>query len=181
MSEISRLLKQPVISSAVKNRQWISCALAEHEQSLVRYAHFFVRNVESAKDIVQDTFLKLCQQEQQLKAGHLKAWLFRVCRNGAIDFCRKEKRVTSSDIAVSELIGQKEPEPSSVMEQRDTHDSVLKQVSNLPTNQQEVLRLKFQSGLSYQEIADVTGLSQSNVGVLLHTAIGMLRTRLAPE
>ena len=49
----------------------------------------------------------------------------------------------------------------------------------LPNNQQEVVRLKFQNGMSYKEIAAVTELSVSNVGFLLHTALDTLRTRIA--
>ena len=49
----------------------------------------------------------------------------------------------------------------------------------MPANQQEVVHLKFQSGLSYREISDVTGLSVSNVGFLLHTALARLREQVA--
>jgi RNA polymerase sigma-70 factor (ECF subfamily) len=49
----------------------------------------------------------------------------------------------------------------------------------LPVNQREVVRLKFQNQLSYEEIAAVTSLSVSNVGFLLHTALKTLRLRMA--
>lgn len=48
----------------------------------------------------------------------------------------------------------------------------------LPEKEQEVVRLKFQEGMKYREIADVTGLSVSHVGVLIHTAIQRLRKEL---
>ena len=57
--------------------------------------------------------------------------------------------------------------------------ALLQALADLPTNQQEVVRLKFQDGLSYRDIAEVTGLTQSNVGYLLHTAVKRLRERLA--
>ena len=68
-------------------------------------------------------------------------------------------------------------EPSSV-EQRETEDHLLQMVAELSDNQQEVVRLKFQENLSYREIAEVTGLSVSNVGFLLHTAVMKLRERM---
>src|SRR5262249_10130748 len=70
--------------------------------------------------------------------------------------------------------------PSDAAEQRDTASAVLRMLETLPENQQEVVRLKFQDGLSYKEIAAITGLSVSNVGFLIHTAIRTLRTRLEP-
>jgi RNA polymerase sigma-70 factor (ECF subfamily) len=51
----------------------------------------------------------------------------------------------------------------------------MRYVERLPENQREVIRLKFQSDLSYKEIAEITNLSVSNVGFLLHTGIKRLR------
>jgi RNA polymerase sigma-70 factor (ECF subfamily) len=48
----------------------------------------------------------------------------------------------------------------------------------LPDNQQEVIRLKVQNGLSYREISEVTGLSVSNVGFLLHKGIKTIREKM---
>lgn len=52
-------------------------------------------------------------------------------------------------------------------------------LKTLTPNQQEVVRLKFQNGFSYREISAITGLSESNVGYLLHIAIRKIRERLA--
>jgi RNA polymerase sigma-70 factor (ECF subfamily) len=54
-------------------------------------------------------------------------------------------------------------------------------VDGLPDNQQEVVRLKFQNGLSYREISCITKLSVSNVGYLIHTAIQKIRAELQVE
>ena len=58
---------------------------------------------------------------------------------------------------------------------------VLQFIGRLSENQQEVVRLKFQEGLSYKEIAAVTELSVSNVGYLIHTAIKKLRADLGVQ
>lgn len=178
MSEIIRLQGQMEISAVADDRAWIACALANFEQPLVRYAQMFVGNAETARDIVQESFLKLCQQKQPIEQDQVKPWLFRVCRNGAIDFCRKEKRMATGDFDVAEVIGNRESEPRQQLEQSETISSVNQQIDLLPFNQQEVLRLKFQSGFSYQQIAEVTGLTKSNVGVLLHTALAKLKSKL---
>ena len=64
---------------------------------------------------------------------------------------------------------------------RQTVGRVLQLLEGLPRKQQEVVRLKFQHGLSYREIAVVTGHSQGNVGFLIHTAIKTLRQLLAEQ
>jgi len=65
------------------------------------------------------------------------------------------------------------------IETRDSAAQVFIQLDRLPDNQKEVLRLKFQGGLRYREIAEVTGLSVGNVGFLIHRGLKSLRERLA--
>jgi RNA polymerase sigma-70 factor (ECF subfamily) len=66
------------------------------------------------------------------------------------------------------------------MEQAETLAGVLSALAQLPSNQQECIRLKFQQGLSYQEISRITNLSVTNVGYLIHMGIKSLRARFAP-
>ncbi len=72
-----------------------------------------------------------------------------------------------------------EPTPAAEAESRDSTEVVLRMLGNLPENQREVIRLKFQAQLTYEEIAGVTQLSASNVGFLLHTALRTLRQQMA--
>ena len=54
----------------------------------------------------------------------------------------------------------------------------LRYLGRLPENQQECIRLKFQNGLSYKEISEVTKLSVSNVGFLIHSGIKTIRSMM---
>jgi RNA polymerase sigma-70 factor (ECF subfamily) len=67
------------------------------------------------------------------------------------------------------------------MEQAESQAAVLALIGHLPPNQQEVIRLKFQSGFSYKEISRITSLSVSNVGFLIHTAVTRLRREMAAQ
>lgn len=73
------------------------------------------------------------------------------------------------------------PEPGDVLERKEALSLVGQLMESLSENQREVLRLKFQSGLRYREISEITGLSVSNVGFLLHTAIKTLRTQMEED
>ncbi len=68
--------------------------------------------------------------------------------------------------------------PPELAESRESSGAVLRLLSSLSANQQEVIRLRFQSGLSYREISAITDLSVSNVGFLIHTAIKTIREKL---
>ena len=68
--------------------------------------------------------------------------------------------------------------PARLLEGREALQAVLDVMATLPASQQEVLRLKFQEGLSYPEIGAVTGLTANHVGVLVHLALKAIRARV---
>ena len=158
---------------------WIGRALARHEASLLRYAERFLRNPDQARDVVQETFLHLCKAERSKVDDHLAAWLFRVCRNRALDLKRKETRVQPLEQETEQSLQSPGPDPHAVAEHREGAGRVLQIVSTLPESQQEAIYLRFQGGLSYKEISEVTGNSVSNVGVLIHSGVAKVRQQLA--
>lgn len=114
-------------------------------------------------------------KDEQVEQAFEKAWLLRVCRNMAIDAKRRQGKVVAvGDVETAADATGTMPAPSGDEE----IDRVLAFVATLSADQQEVVRLKYQQGLSYKEIADVTGHSVSNVGVLLHTALKNLKKKL---
>jgi RNA polymerase sigma factor (sigma-70 family) len=160
---------------------WVRSALERHESSLLRYAASITGDIERARDVVQDTFVRLCAEDPAELDDRLAEWLFIVCRNRALDVQRKEKRMTSLTEIDLETRESGEPSPSAAAEKRETATRALQFLDALPPNQREVIRLKFQSDLSYQEISRVTQLSVTNVGFLIHTGIKTLRQKLQSE
>ena len=160
---------------------WVMEALALYEGPLVAYAARYTRDVHSARDAVQEAFLRLCGEDEAGVGPHVKAWLFTVVRRLAVDAKRKERRMDPAGEAVIETSAGREADPADTVETRDAASHVLRLVSDLPESQRECLHLKFGCGLMYREIAEVTGLSVGNVGFLIHTGLTTLRARLAPE
>ena len=74
---------------------WIISLVRRYERPLCSYAYGLLRNLEWARDAVQDTFLRLCGQKPEKLKGREAPWLFRVCRNRSLDILRKEKPVES--------------------------------------------------------------------------------------
>ncbi len=165
-------MKSPSVDSS---ESWIQASVARWESDLLRYARHLVGDVERARDVVQETFLKLCQQDREQLDGHLVEWLFTVCRNGALDVRRKEQRMMTMTLDAVLDSASCDPPPDDAAEQHDESNRVLRLIAGLPHNQQEVLRLKFQHSLSYREISSITGLSETNVGFLIHVGIKRLR------
>src|SRR4051812_20231634 len=73
---------------------WIRSAVERFEGPLTLYAARLLRDADAARDVVQDTFLRLCSQPRAEIQARLAEWLFTVCRNRALDVLRKESRMT---------------------------------------------------------------------------------------
>jgi RNA polymerase sigma-70 factor (ECF subfamily) len=157
---------------------WITSLVRRYERPLCSYAFSLLRNLEWARDAVQDTFLRLCGQKPEKLKNREAPWLFRVCRNRSLDILRKENPMQAlSDPQEAELTSE-ERSPDEQAVHSDLGRLLPRFLSTLPKNQQEVIRLKFQQQLSYREIARCTQLSESNVGFLLHTGLKTLREQM---
>jgi RNA polymerase sigma factor (sigma-70 family) len=163
--------------------EFVSRAVASHEAALQRYASRLLGDPHRARDVVQDTFVRLLAAPRAEVETHLAEWLFTVCRHRAVDVLRKEGRMSRLDDTEGASGGlvSIEPRPGRALEAEETQAALLRLIDRLPPNQQEVIRLKFQTGFSYKEISRITELSVSNVGFLIHTAVQRLRADFAAQ
>jgi len=161
--------------------QFVRAAVRQFERPLTSYAAHLVGDLDRARDIVQEAFLRLCGEERARVEPHLPEWLYTVCRNLAIDARRKDRRVRLLEDEPIRAGAAGGDDPADAAERADEFDRVMSVLSTLSQNQQEVIRLKFQHGLSYKQISDVTKLTVTNVGFLIHTAMKNLKGRLHAE
>jgi RNA polymerase sigma factor (sigma-70 family) len=154
---------------------WIESLIQRYSKALVRYASNIVKDREAAKEIVQECFLKLLQLSDQVPREHTQAWLYRECRNRSIDLWRKQRRLEPLDGKKEELLGFSPSNPQLELETSRELQQVRRAIGSLSAKHQEVLSLKYKDGLSYKEIAEVLGLTSTNVGFILHEAMMQLR------
>ena len=160
--------------------EWIREALSNNEKHLLIYStRLLGGDFDRARDVVQDAFLKLCEQPKTKVKGHVKQWLFTVCRNRCYEILRKEKRMTPLKEARLATLSSEQPHPAAGLQREEDLSTVLGIISSLPERQQEVVRLKFQSGLSYKDISKITSLSVSHVGVILHESVMAIRKQMS--
>ena len=158
--------------------QWLQEALDQFEGRLLRYARQMVGDADLAADCVQETFLRLIREDRERLEGHLGEWLFRVCRSRALDVLRKETRVAAKTVEMTEPEVAAGGGPDERLDREEGRLSVRDAIEGLGGREREIVRLKFEQGLSYREIASVTGESQASVGWLLNRALKELRGRL---
>ena len=146
---------------------------------LLQYAQRITGDREQARDVVQETFVKFQRNGALRREDEPATWLFTVCRNAALNVCRKERRMMYVGEEIIEGRESQQPMPFDRLEQKEATGFLLRIVGTLPPRQQEVIQLKFQNDLSYQQIAEIMQTTANNVGVLLHTALKTLRERYA--
>src|SRR5258706_1767067 len=109
---------------------------AEQQAPLTRYAARLLGDPDRARDVVQDTFVKLMAQEPATIEDHAVEWLFTVCRHRALDVLRKEGRMKRFAEGQAERVRATDPRPGRALEQAETHATILQMINRLPPNQQ---------------------------------------------
>ena len=157
-------------------------AMSDFEIPLTKFAVSILGDLEQARDVVQDTFLKLYKQDPEKVRQKVKSWLFTVCRNHCYDLIKRNRKTSNLEEDEISYIASSEDNPFQVisfLEGREEIDEKIKilysLIEELPSRQREVMRLKFQANLSYKEIAETIGISTSNVGFVMHSALKKLR------
>lgn len=168
-------------TAPLTDAEWITAVMDRHADALVRYTARLTPDLDTARDVVQDAFLRLCKADRASIGERVDLWLYTVCRNRAFDLYRKDRRMTPLTEAATRTRPSSDAGPEAAALNLDARGRLLALLATLSDRQQEIVRLKFQHEMSYAEIAQVTGLSVANVGYLLHMALKRLREIAAGE
>jgi RNA polymerase sigma-70 factor (ECF subfamily) len=153
-------------------QQWVVAAVDQYEVRLVRYATRLLRDEDAARDVVQFAFLRLCDRSRDVPRERIGQWLYTVCRNKALDMLRvrrRTERLSETDDAESLA-----PDPADMAEQRDLYGRLCGAIASLPLVQREAIGL-WAEGLSYREIAEITGQTEGSLRVLVCRGLNRLR------
>lgn len=156
---------------------WFDGLYKEFYPKLLRYALRFV-DVSKASEIVQDCFVKLLSESEPKDANHLTSWLYVACRNQCIDEIRRRKKMKSSDEWDEDLLVDQSDHLEDRVYKNQMSEQLTVALSALSFKQKEVIRLKFQDGLSYQQISEITGHNVNYVGVLIHESVQKIKSQV---
>lgn len=129
---------------------------------LYRYALKLTKNVASAKDLVQESFLKLWINREKVDTEYAKPFLFRVLFNKMVDDKRKMKRIQTM-----EVLPEKQIDGRVYNEEREIIDQAFEQ---LEEKQKKIILLRDWNGFSYEEIAEILDINLNQVKVNLFRA-----------
>ena len=140
--------------------------------AVYRFVYSRVRNREDALEIVQESFLAFYQLQQRAENyEHERALLFRLARNRAIDWLRRQH--TREQAATTNVLPFRSAEPRTPEElllEKERHACAAEAVASLSERDQECLALR-RSGLRYREVAEVLHINPTSVGQLINRAL----------
>ena len=161
------------------NEDSINVLLNRHRKRILDYIYMMVKNRDVADDIFQETLIKVVrfvQEGRYTENGKFLSWVLRIAHNQVIDHFRAQRQNKSVseteagyDVLGTLKLAERTVEDSMVCEQIERDVRAL--VELLPSEQREVVIIRYFSGLSFKEIAEQTDVS-------INTALGRMRYAL---
>lgn len=152
-------------------------------ERIFNYIRYRVHCRYTAEDLTSQVFEKMAAKRSTFRADRspLEVWLFALARNTVNDYFRtqRRRRLLPLDDCRLESAVQKGPESLAIT--RESEERLLRAVNTLRSKEKHVVALKFGAGLRNVDIAEITGISESNVGVLLYRAMKKLKLELEGE
>ncbi len=161
------------------DRSAISELIERHSRRVRSYIGMMVKDDDVADDIFQETFIKavkVIDEGRYTDSGKFLSWVLRIAHNRVLDHFRREKssRQVNEAEAGYDVIGTlrfAEPTTEDMMVHSEMEQTIRDLIALLPEEQQDVVRLRYYSKLSFQEIAEQTDVS-------INTALGRMRYAL---
>jgi RNA polymerase sigma-70 factor (ECF subfamily) len=152
-----------------------------YADNIYRHIYYRIGNIEDAKDLVQDVFVKAWQAIPKYKrtSTPFLGWIYTISHNRIIDYYRTKKNYVYLDTEIAtENVG---VSPEKSVELQFTRRDVRKAILQLPEDQQQVIILCFIDGLEYSEVAALTNKTEGNIRVIVHRALKRMRKILGGE
>ncbi|HWY45558.1 MAG TPA: sigma-70 family RNA polymerase sigma factor [Candidatus Sulfotelmatobacter sp.] len=148
-----------------------------HLDAAYNFARWLTRNDQNAQDVVQEAYLRAFRFFPGFRGGDARAWLMKIVRNTCYTWLNANRPLQDAAEFDANFLppDSRAPNPEEVVLQNDSAALLRKALEKLPPNSREVLILRELDGMSYKEIADITGMPVGTVMSSLSRARGRLR------
>ncbi len=170
---MTNIVRRELKESETEKEDW-EAIYRHHVPRVYNYFRYRFGEGFSAEDLTAITFEKAWRNRKKFKNEHgkLKNWLYTIARNVAADYFRSMRpEVPLDDLADGTAHGHVEEQ----VEQGANLERLGFLLAQLSSRDRELVGLKYGAGLSNREIAELVGLSESNVGTILHRTVSHLR------
>jgi RNA polymerase sigma-70 factor (ECF subfamily) len=148
-----------------------------HQNALYRYGRGLGLDHDTALDLVQDAFVKAhARLDQCREPDKARSWLFRIFRNTMLDWAKNVRRTEVPLLDVEEPAGEED-----FAERHALREAIGAALASLPPILREAFLLRHELGHSYEEIAELAGVSLSAAKMRVARAHAALRETLEPD
>lgn len=183
-SMVNALANEPSLIAQARIDPAAFAALYDHYfPRIYNYMRYRVWDAQVADDLTARVFERALADlaAYRPERAPFGAWLFGIARHAVSDHFRRQKRRRWLSLDLLHRVPSPDPPPDELAAHAETCDRLLDAVAALGDRERDLIALKFAAGLTNREIATLTQLSESNVGVILYRAIQRLRRALADE
>jgi RNA polymerase sigma-70 factor (ECF subfamily) len=166
--------------AAKANQEAFATLYHRYANSVYRYMLAYVRDVQDAQDLTEQTFLASLEGIRSYEGrGQFAAWLFGIARRKVMDYYRH----AHDHVPLDSLTETAHPsrQPDQVVEERIDFEHLAQAIDTLAPDRAEVIRLRIFAELSVAEISESMGRSESAIRMLLSRAVHDLRHKMAGD
>lgn len=160
-----------------------------YENEIVRFCFHYLRSIDSAKDMAQETFVRVYAARQRFDASRsFKPWLLCIARNLCLNELKRKKTVSMETLESyasksraenGELLRFSGEGPDERLMSSERRELLLRALDGLSEENRELIVLRYFDRLSAREIGEITGSSEGAVRTKLHRILGALREKWA--
>jgi len=154
-----------------------------YSSRIYNFAYRFLRNAEAAEDATQEVFVKMLKHANQFHGdAKLSTWLFSITANWCRDYLRKsDNKAKEAEDVLIQIPAPAELAPDRNLERRQNEERVQRALGALTPEQREAILLSRYQGLSYAEIAQISGCSEGAVKTRVFRAMETLKKVLMAD
>ena len=154
----------------------LSALFLLHQKDLVQFLTYKVRCAETAADLTQETYLRIAHHPDADSIENMRAYLFRIANNLALDYLRSQTRQSQRDAGpVTENMICRQPEPDAVLSDHQQLEFLEQVIYDLPPKCREVFLMSRVEDKSYTEISDELAISPRTVESHMRKALDQIR------
>ncbi|MFE5322036.1 sigma-70 family RNA polymerase sigma factor [Paenibacillus sp. NPDC056579] len=148
-----------------------------------KYICYRINNHYAAEDLCSQVFEAVISKYDSFspEKSNFEVWLFAIARNSVADYFRMQKR--RADFSLNSILNRVFPKPSpeDIVIRDDNHRALFKALAKLNDKERHIIAMKYAAGLKNSEIAELMGVSGSNIGVVLYRSLKKLHKELDLE
>ena len=183
LNQIGALRDSELVTSAISGREdSFEELVRRYQRPIAAYVYRMVGDYEAALDLTQDVFIKVYNSLARYSSEYkFSTWIYKIAHNASIDYLRRTSTREQALVAESDGETYERPiqserlTPEEENEQRERREEIEVIVSSLPPTYKELIVLRHSHDMSYDEIAEVTGLPLGTVKNRLFRAREMMR------